>query len=131
VETELNALLFPRLRKQLEGGMLKDREVRVDGRAMDLGAWVPHQSLGTILHLLEKEQVVHWVLGAGGFRAEDAGWLRSTAPREFRGIVELRNPAAHSESVGRERVEQLRAQVMGVGCEGVLVRVANAKGAAG
>jgi hypothetical protein len=43
--------------------------------------------------------------------------------------VELRNPAAHSEAVGRDRVEKLRAQVMGVGCEGVLVRVAKAKGA--
>lgn len=129
METELNALLFPRLRKRLEGGMLKDQEVRVDGRVLDLGGRVQHQSLGAILHLLENEAVVHRALGGGVFRAEHAGWLRSNAPRELRGIVDLRNPAAHSEAVSRKRVEKVRAQVMGVGYEGALVRIARAKGA--
>ena len=41
--------------------------------------------------------------------------------------MDLRNPAAHSEAVSRERVEKVRAQVMGVGCEGALVRIAKAK----
>ena len=36
----------------------------------------------------------------------------------------LRNPAAHSEAVTRERVEKVRAQICGVGCEGLLVRMA-------
>lgn len=108
--------------------MLKDREVRAaDGRRLDLGGRVPHQSLGTILRLLENEPVVHRALGGGVFSSEDAGRLRSTAPRELRGIVELRNPAAHSEAVGRERLETVRALVMGVGCEGALVRIAKAK----
>jgi hypothetical protein len=101
--------------------------VMVDGRRLDLGRLVPHQSLGTILYLLEKDDVVARALG-GAFSAADAGWLRSNAPRELRGIVELRNPAAHSGSVSREQVERMRAQVMGLGCEGVLVRVAKAKG---
>ena len=126
VETELNALVFPRLRKRLEGGMLKDREVIADGRRLDLGGRVAHQSLGTILHLLENDDIVGRAL-AGAFSTADAGWLRSNAPRELRGIVDLRNPAAHSEAVRRERVEKVRAQVMGVGCEGALVRIAKAK----
>ena len=126
VETELNALVFPRLRKRLEGGMLKDREVIADGRRLDLGGRVAHQSLGTILHLLENDDIVGRAL-ASAFSTADAGWLRSNAPRELRGIVDLRNPAAHSEAVSRERVEKVRAQVMGVGCEGALVRIAKAK----
>jgi hypothetical protein len=152
VETELNALLFPRLRKRLEGVASKDREVTADGRRLDLGRPVPHQFLGTILYLLEKDDIVARPLG-GTFSGADAGWLRSNAPRELRGIVELRNPAAHSETVSRERVETVsrervetvsrervetvsrervetvRAQVMGVGCEGALVRIAKVKGA--
>ena len=127
VETELNALVFPRLRRRLEGALLKDREVVTgDGHRLDLGGRVPHQSLGAILRLLEHDDVVGRALG-GAFGSADAGWLRSTAPRELRGIVDLRNPAAHSEAVGRERVEAVRAMVMGVGCEGVLVRIARAK----
>jgi hypothetical protein len=126
VQTELNALLFPRLRKRLEGAAPKDREVMVDGRRLDLGRLVPHRSLGTILYLLEKDDVVARALG-GTFSSADAGWLRSNAPRELRGIVELRNPAAHSGSVSREQVERMRAQVMGLGCEGALVRMAKAK----
>jgi hypothetical protein len=78
------------------------------------------------LHLLEHDDTVARALG-GAFSAPVFGWLRSNAPRELKGIVEIRNPAAHSEAVSRERVEQLRALVMGVGCEGVLVRLARAK----
>ena len=52
---------------------------------------------------------MHRALGSA-FSSEDAGWLRSTAPRELRGIVDLRNPAAHSEAVGRERVEKERGR---------------------
>ena len=46
---------------------------------------------------------------------------------EFGGVVELRDRAAHSETVTRERVEKVRAQVCGVGCEGLLVRMARSK----
>jgi hypothetical protein len=126
VETELNALLFPRLRKRLEGAAPKDREVMVDGRRLDLGRIVPHQSLGTILYLLEKDATVGRALGQA-FPHDVAGWLRSRAPLELRGIVELRNPAAHSEVVGRDRCRRVRDGVLGIGCEGLLVRVARGK----
>ena len=59
--------------------------------------------------------------------ASVAGWLRGPAVSELVGVVELRNPAAHSEAVTRERVEKVRSQVCGVGCEGLLVRLARAK----
>jgi len=131
VETELNAILFPALARRLATAAPAEREVIADGRRLDLGCRVPHQSLGTIVHLLEKEPLVHRTLGQV-FAAADAGWLRSTAPNELRGVVELRNPAAHSEAITRERAGRVRELVMGVGCEGLLVRLARIKrGAAG
>ena len=87
------------------------------------------QSLGVILHLLERDATVARVLGSV-FGAADAGWLRSQAPLELRGLLDLRNPAAHSEAIGRERAEKVRSQGIGIGCEGVLVRVARVKGMA-
>lgn len=127
VETELNALLFPRLRRRLEKAALKDRETRVDGRPLDLGARVGHQSLGAVLHLLEKDQVVARALG-NAFSHEDAGWLRTRAPLELRPVLEVRNAAAHSGAVSREQAAWLRERVLGIGGEGVLVRLARIKG---
>ena len=66
----------------------------------------------------------HWA--ARSARRTPAG-SGAPHPGELRGIVDLRNPVAHSEAVGRERVEKVRGQVRGIGCEGVLVRLARAK----
>ncbi|MBW3554823.1 MAG: hypothetical protein KY466_15025, partial [Gemmatimonadetes bacterium] len=126
VETELNALLFPRLRRRLEKAALKDRETRVDGRPLDLGSRVGHQSLGALLYLLEKDEVVGRALG-GAFSHEEAGWLRSRAPLELRPVLEVRNAAAHAGEVDREKAAWLRERVLGIGGEGVLVRIARAK----
>jgi hypothetical protein len=126
VETELNAVLFPRLRRRLEKALVKDREVVADGHRLDLGQRVGHQSLGVVVRLLEHDDTVARALGIA-FSAADAGWLRGSASRELRGIAELRNPAAHSASVTLEQAEHVRAKVLGVGCEGLLVRLARAK----
>jgi hypothetical protein len=92
----------------------------------DLAARVPHRSLGAILWLLERDETVGRALGHA-FPHDVAGWLRRRAPVELRGIVELRNPAAHSEVVDRDRCTAVREAVLGIGCEGVLVRVARGK----
>ena len=126
VETEFNALLFPRLRKRLASALLADREVVVDGRKLDLGTNTTHQMLGTIIHLLGKEPVVARAIG-GVFNHADAGWLRSNAPLELAFVQEHRNPAAHSATVGPDAASRLRERVLGIGCEGMLVRVAKAK----
>jgi hypothetical protein len=39
----------------------------------------------------------------------------------------LRNPAAHTEVVDRDRCTRMRDSVLGIGCEGLLVRVARGK----
>ncbi|MCL7983509.1 MAG: hypothetical protein M8862_13365, partial [marine benthic group bacterium] len=48
VETELNALLFPSLRRILVRGPAADREVWAGAALLDLGTTVPHQTLGTL-----------------------------------------------------------------------------------
>ncbi|MFO7904514.1 MAG: hypothetical protein R6U98_17760, partial [Pirellulaceae bacterium] len=87
---------------------------------------VSHQSLGAVVHLLEKSDTLGRALGSA-LPSGIAGWLRGPAVSELAGVTELRNPAAHSEAVTRERVEQVRARVCGVGCEGLLVRMAKGK----
>ena len=129
VETELNALVFPRLRKRLEGadaeGPGGDRRRPSPGPGQARRPPVARDDPATCWRTTTSSARAL----AGAFSTADAGWLRSNAPRELRGIVDLRNPAAHSEAVSRERVEKVRAQVMGVGCEGALVRIAKAKSA--
>jgi hypothetical protein len=126
IETEMNALLFPRLRRVLAGGRLTDREVLVDGRRLDLGVNTTHQTLGVILHLLEHESVVARAISVA-FAGEDAGWLRSNVPIEMRFVIEHRNPAAHDAPVTVEQATRLRERVLGIGEEGLLVRIARAK----
>ena len=127
VETEFNALLFPRLRRRLQHAALMEREVVVDGRRLDLGRPVTHQTLGVIRRLLEKDTLVARAIG-GTFANADAGWLRSNAPLDLEFVMGLRNPAAHTGSVGLDEATRLRERVLGIGQEGLLVRVARAKG---
>ncbi len=58
VETELNALVFPALREALRTRPPAEREVSVDGRTLDLGGTLPHQTLGTLKNLLQHNGVV-------------------------------------------------------------------------
>lgn len=125
VETELNALLFPALRKVLRGAGPAEREVRVDGRMVDLGRPVPHQTLGTIRNLLLHSDVVEKYARIAF--PQDWQWLRSVLPEELRGLEGVRNPAAHSEASAREAVGRVRERVVGVGQEGLVVRLARGK----
>jgi hypothetical protein len=87
---------------------------------------VPHQSLGSLKVLLEKEEVVQKVLRQT-LNATDAGWLLGELPHQLGPLSELRNPAAHKAVVSREETSRLREGVLGIGHEGLLVRIARAK----
>ena len=129
VEVELNALVFPALERVLASRRPADREVRVDGRPLDLGGRASHQTLGTIRGLLEREAIVKTALSTA--LSHDARWLEGELPHLLAPIIELRNPAAHKEAVSHERMGRLRRDVLGIGCEGLLVRIARAKIRAG
>jgi hypothetical protein len=121
VETELNALIFPVLRKALRKAQLADREVVIEGRAVDVGGEVRHQSLGTLKNLLQRNDIVR-----GAIRRQlpgDAAWLLDALPSQLAGLVELRNPAAHGDRASREAVSDAREEVLGVGVKGLVVQI--------
>lgn len=126
VETEVNALLFPRLRKVLEREVPANREVRVDGRLLDLGRKVEHQTLGALAVLIERQELVQKSVRAV-FNASDSSWIMGVLPGQLSATAELRNPAAHSRSAARAEVTVAREWILGVGQQGLLVRVAQAK----
>ncbi|MGW8267526.1 MAG: hypothetical protein ACWGSQ_14260 [Longimicrobiales bacterium] len=125
VEAELNALLFPALRKGLAGKTEAERAVRLDSGLLDLGKRIPPQSLGTILLMLEKKAVV--TKGVRKAFVHDHGWILGELPHCLRRIVDLRNPAAHSTSSTRDAVGTRRREVLGIGLEGVVPRLARVK----
>jgi hypothetical protein len=125
VETELNHLIFPSLKRVLKGRSPAQREIRgMEGR-LDLGSRVPHQSLGALRVLLEKEEVVRRYLEPA--IGHDARWLLRELPGRLGPLVERRNPGAHSAVLTRDVAVGMREQVLGIGQEGLLVRIAWSK----
>ena len=125
VETELNALLFPSLRRLLARAPATDREVWAGAALLDLGSPVSHQTLGTLRHLLKDEEKIRQPLRTA--LMHDWRWLEGELPAQLEPILDLRNPAAHERTVEREEMGRLRQSVLGIGCEGLLVRIVRAK----
>jgi hypothetical protein len=130
IELELNRLLFPLLPRQLGRAAPAKREVFVEGRRLDLGGSVPHQSLGVIRTLLEREPTVRQALRLL-LPAADLTWLTGQLPLQLAGLTEIRNRAAHAEPVSRAAATSIRAEVLGVGGEGLSVQIARVKGRVG
>jgi len=125
VETELNATLFPALRAQFVGKPPHEREVREEGRLLDLGGAVPHQSLGTVLHLLEHQELVQAAVRRA--MPVDHNWVLGLLPKQLERLRDLRNPGAHSESTSASALEAARRLILGIGCEGLLEKLARAR----
>lgn len=125
VETELNALVFPALRTALRGRRPRERETRLGGRPADLGNPLGHQTLGTIRTLLQHEEVVRRALPVA--LPQDGRWMVGELPASLETLTGLRNPAAHHTVLRRDPAIHLRDSVLGVGTEGLTVRLARAK----
>jgi hypothetical protein len=125
VETELNALVFPALRRILAKAPLAQREVRTNEGLLDLGGRVAHQSLGTIRKLLDDNDVIRQPLRTA--LPHDWRWLEGELPAQLEPVRDLRNPAAHDRTVTREEMGRLRQSILGIGCEGLLIRIVRAK----
>jgi hypothetical protein len=121
VEAELNALIFPALRRALRSKPPHEREVRVDARTLDLGDVVPHQTLGTMRNLLEHEGRVQTALRQQ--LPHDHSWVLGVLPRQLDRLTELRNAGAHSGVTRTADLDAIRRQVLGIGEDGLLARV--------
>jgi len=128
LETEVNAVVLPLVRKALENRPQGERLVRVDGRELDLGRPVSHQTLGALRHLLTREPVVRKALQHAA--SAHVGYLTDPykLPGQMEKVQSLRNPAAHGAALGREEVLKLRDALMGIGRMGVLVELVGRKG---
>lgn len=126
VEVELNSLIFPAIRAVVAGKAPKQRELHGTHGRIDLAKPVRHQTLGAMAYYLEQSSMVQRCIRAGLHR--DAGWVLSdTFRRELESLLKLRNPAAHWEVTMGEMVGERRAALLGIGCEGFLVRLIRAK----
>ena len=121
VETELNALLFPVLDRTLKG---KDRRLYVDGKPLDVGGRVPHQSLGALRYLLEDDAVRRALRAA---LSQHGTWLTGILPVRLEVLADLRNAAAHSATTEGEQVSDAREEILGSGKDGLIAQVARAK----
>jgi hypothetical protein len=127
VETEANAVVFSLLRRALQERPLRDRLVRADGRELDLGRPVSHQTLGTLRRLLLDEPLVKDAIRRLGSAHVTFFTDEYRLPGQLEKVQALRNPAAHSDSVSRERLLKLRDELLGIGGMGVLVDLVTRK----
>lgn len=127
VETELNALLFPTIARKLADEPPAKRIITSDKRPeIDLGVPRRGESIGSIQHLLKNSSIFQHAVHAA--LPHDARWLIETLPSEMNDLRHYRNTAAHHLSLARKDVDTLRGKVLGIGCEGLIVKVVKGKG---
>lgn len=107
------------LRRALQDVPREARLANVDGRTVDLAT---HEllTLGQLFHALRSESRLRQALAV---RLRDSAWFLDTLPRALEGWPDLRNRAAHSQRVERGEALAWRNELVGVGGQGVLVRL--------
>lgn len=110
------------LRRLLARAPTRLKCVRVNGETVDITR--RHLSLGEIPHALRDPSVRQWVAEKGG----NAVWFANVFPAVAEELAHARNDAAHEKWVGIDRALPFRNRVLGIGCEGDLVKLAMAAG---
>jgi len=126
IETELNAAIFPAVQPRMARLPPAEREIPDGKGTIDLGRSVPRQTIGSVRHLLMTRPEMKRAVKEA-FPDRDATWLTGTLPDELEPLLALRNPAAHDERITRERIATWRQKILGIGCEGLLVRIVRIK----
>jgi hypothetical protein len=80
-------------------------------------------SLGQLGHVIAEGLVARTLTA----KLRDGAWLVNQGAYVMRDVARHRNPAAHSEPVGRAVSEQIRNQLLGIGCHGELVKLAGVR----
>lgn len=113
------------LREALAGVPARDRYANVDGKSVDV-AGDAHWSLGALARLIGEDERLNHLLKT---RLERPGaeWFTASLPPILRELSELRNPAAHSASIGRDVATALRNRLLGVGSLGGFTELARVR----
>ena len=100
------------------------RQFRDDGELVDVLATRRSWGLGELSRIIggDKDRS-DWFRQ----RVENGRWFAESLPAVLEELRKVRNPASHGEVVARDRIEQLRAALIGVGCKGSLVELAGVK----
>jgi hypothetical protein len=113
IELQTNIIL----RRALAGASKLERRVNVEGASVDLtsGELWPLGVLARVIGETEHvNQAVKRRLAAGG------EWFTASLPPVLEELSELRNPAAHTESVSAARARAIRDRILGVGGKAIL-----------
>jgi hypothetical protein len=118
MEVQVNLLV----RAALSGAPPAVREVNIDGTVRDLtrGSGL---SLGQLGRVIAEAPVAQALVS----KLREGAWLTNQGAYVMRSVAQHRNPAAHSEPVSRAVAEQLRNQLLGVGCHGDFVKLAGVR----
>jgi hypothetical protein len=122
VESELNGLVFRAVRRAVRNKPMPDRTVRTDKGPLDLSQPVPHQTLGALWTLLKHDEIVQ-----AGLRQQlphDHGWVLGPMMTDIKKLADLRNDGAHTITIPAAALEKTRERILGIGCEGVIPRLA-------
>lgn len=119
VEVQVNALL----RAALEGADRSLRFRNVGGKTVDLltdGPWM----LNDLEHAIAADgERREWLQR----RLVHGAWFTGSLPAVIEELREARNDAAHGRTLDRERVAVLRGHLIGVGCKGSLLELAQVR----
>lgn len=108
------------LRRAMSGTREDVRRANVDGRPVDL-ARGRALTLGELARVIADDRRINDFLKQ---RLANGLWFAASLPPILRDMADIRNPAAHEKTVGREAAAQFRNRCVGVGGLGALVELA-------
>ena len=124
VEVTGRGIVRPLLDRADAGFLEKLRE---KGIPVDWSRYHPSLSdLGQILHEMGQDGRGRKLLPAG-----EGEWLSKELPGILARFARARGPQAHAEAGSRQFASEFRRELLGIGCEGVLVRLAKVGGVGG
>jgi hypothetical protein len=119
VEVICNAILRrvgPRLPREV-------RTITLDRQPVDLAVSKP-LSIGQLANVLGNRTALHRALRQ---RLDHGDWFVDAFPKVLARVAEVRNPAVHRSRIDRETAVGLRNMLMGVGCHGTFVDLAQVR----
>jgi hypothetical protein len=119
IETETNALLRAALRRLPPPARLAN----VQGQTVELGE-IRFLSLGELARVIGGERELNE--GLRGI-VENGPWLCDSFPHVLGELAQVRNQGAHAAIIDRATATHWRNRLVGVGCEGELVRLARTR----
>ena len=118
LEIQCNAIL----RRALAGAPATERHAKLERGTVDVVEC--SLTLGQLARAIYEERALSRALTS---RLEQGSWFTAQLPAVLGGLAEVRNAGVHSARVDRATATRWRDQLLGVGCEGELVRLAKVR----